>query len=83
MIAGRTCALHAISAQIARIGIGSRCISPVACQVHERSVESDFLLLLLRDLARTRPRLRLVLMSATIDTSLFTRCDRETNGLLG
>jgi hypothetical protein len=51
--------------------------SPVAEKVHERSVESDFLLLLLRDLARTRPRLRLVLMSATIDTSLFTRCDRE------
>ena len=59
---------------------GSRCVSPFSPKVHERSVESDFLLLLLRDLARTRPRLRLVLMSATIDTSLFTRCDRETMG---
>ena len=41
--------------------------------MHDRGVESDFLLLLLRELSRTRANLRVVLMSATVDTSLFTR----------
>ena len=35
--------------------------------MHERSIESDFLIIILRDLlASTRPDLRLVLMSATV-----------------
>ncbi|KOO28736.1 ATP-dependent RNA helicase dhx57, partial [Chrysochromulina tobinii] len=40
-------------------------------EVHERSVESDFLLMVLRDLLVKRPELRLVLMSATLDADLF------------
>ena len=41
-------------------------------EVHERSVESDLLLLLLRDIQRTRNRtIRLVLMSATADADTF------------
>jgi len=40
-------------------------------EVHERSVESDLLLLLLRRLLLTRTDLRIVLMSATADADLF------------
>ena len=40
-------------------------------EVHERSMESDFLLMVLRDLLRRRPELRLVLMSATLNAGLF------------
>ena len=35
-------------------------------------MNSDFLLVLLRDMVHTYPELRVVLMSATIDTSLFS-----------
>lgn len=41
-------------------------------EVHERSVETDFLLLLLRDIATNRPSLRIVLMSATLDAKKFS-----------
>ena len=41
--------------------------------MHERSVESDFLLMVLRDTLRERRRdLRVVLMSATLDEDLFS-----------
>ena len=40
-------------------------------EVHERSVESDLLLLLLRRLLCTRTDLRVVLMSATADADFF------------
>ncbi|TPX57355.1 hypothetical protein SpCBS45565_g08230 [Spizellomyces sp. 'palustris'] len=40
-------------------------------EVHERSIESDFLLMVLRDLLLTQPRLKLVLMSATLNAGLF------------
>lgn len=36
-------------------------------EVHERSVDSDFLLLELRQVLQRNPTLRVVLMSATID----------------
>lgn len=41
-------------------------------EVHERSVETDFVLLLVRDILRQRPSLRVVLMSATLDASKFS-----------
>ncbi len=34
-------------------------------------LQSDFLLVVLRDMVRVYPHLKVVLMSATIDTSLF------------
>ena len=40
-------------------------------EVHERSVDSDVLLLLLRRVVQKRPKLKLVLMSATADADLF------------
>lgn len=45
----------------------------VVDEVHERSLESDFLLVLLLDVMIKRPDLRLVLMSATADATLFSR----------
>ncbi|KAH9495037.1 ATPdependent RNA helicase [Bulinus truncatus] len=44
----------------------------VVDEVHERSEQSDFLLLVLKKLLVQRPDLRVILMSATIDTQLFS-----------
>lgn len=41
-------------------------------EVHERSVDSDFLLIVLRDLLPNRPDLKLVLMSATLNANRFS-----------
>ena len=41
-------------------------------EVHERSEESDFLLMILRDTLKARPDLRIVLMSATLNADLFS-----------
>ncbi|KAJ8287016.1 hypothetical protein GJAV_G00046030 [Gymnothorax javanicus] len=47
-------------------------------EVHERSVQSDFLLTILRDIVQKRSDLHLVLMSATVDcdkfAAYFNRC---------
>uniref|UniRef100_A0AAR2M1G4 RNA helicase n=1 Tax=Pygocentrus nattereri TaxID=42514 RepID=A0AAR2M1G4_PYGNA len=47
-------------------------------EVHERSVQSDFLLTILRDVVHKRSDLQLILMSATVDcekfSSYFNRC---------
>ena len=40
-------------------------------EIHERDVNTDFILVVLRDMIHTYPDLRIVLMSATIDTTLF------------
>jgi ATP-dependent RNA helicase DHX57 len=40
-------------------------------EVHERSVDTDFLLALLRDVMKVRPDLKVVLMSATLDANIF------------
>ncbi|CAH1405915.1 unnamed protein product [Nezara viridula] len=41
-------------------------------EIHERDVNSDFLLVVLRDMVHNYPDLRVILMSATIDTTLFS-----------
>ena len=41
-------------------------------EVHERSEESDFLLMILRDLIRRKKDLRILLMSATLNANLFS-----------
>ncbi|MEE6458230.1 hypothetical protein FKM82_000230 [Ascaphus truei] len=47
-------------------------------EVHERTVQSDFLLIILKEILRKRSDLHLVLMSATVDcdkfSSYFTHC---------
>jgi ATP-dependent RNA helicase DHX57 len=42
-------------------------------EVHERSLDTDFLLILLRDVLRQRPDLKVILMSATLDADIFER----------
>ena len=47
-------------------------VSHVICdEVHERDIDSDFLLVLLRDLLAQRPDLKVILMSATLDADSF------------
>ncbi|KAJ3195536.1 ATPdependent RNA helicase [Irineochytrium annulatum] len=41
-------------------------------EIHERSLDSDFLLMVLRDMLAIRTDLRLVLMSATLNAELFS-----------
>eukprot|EP00927_Polykrikos_kofoidii_P049295 TRINITY_DN43372_c0_g1_i1.p1 TRINITY_DN43372_c0_g1~~TRINITY_DN43372_c0_g1_i1.p1 ORF type:complete len:1193 (-),score=186.31 TRINITY_DN43372_c0_g1_i1:182-3760(-) len=45
----------------------------VVDEVHERGVDTDFMLTFLREVQASRPRLRVVLMSATMDTECFRR----------
>ncbi|KAK3236954.1 hypothetical protein CYMTET_52935, partial [Cymbomonas tetramitiformis] len=44
----------------------------VVDEVHERSLDSDFLLVLLREVLPKRPNLKVVLMSATLDAASFS-----------
>ncbi|KAJ5366628.1 Helicase C-terminal [Penicillium brevicompactum] len=41
-------------------------------EVHERTIDSDFLLIVLRRLMEKRPELKLILMSATVDAQRFS-----------
>ena len=53
---------------------GLRGISHVIVdEIHERDINSDFILIALRDMSLAFPDLRVVLMSATVDTSLFSQ----------
>ena len=45
----------------------------VVDEVHERSIETDFLLILLKKLRYNRPRLKIILMSATVDAVKFSK----------
>ncbi|KAK5642747.1 hypothetical protein RI129_008914 [Pyrocoelia pectoralis] len=42
-------------------------------EIHERDVNSDFIMVVLRDMIHMYPDLRVILMSATIDTTLFSK----------
>lgn len=42
-------------------------------EVHERSIDTDFLLIVLRSLVVKRPNLKIVLMSATVDAQKFSQ----------
>lgn len=42
-------------------------------EIHERDVNSDFIMVVLRDMIHNYPDLRVILMSATIDTTLFSK----------
>jgi hypothetical protein len=49
----------------------------VVDEVHERSLDTDFLLVLLRQILRTRKDLKVILMSATLDAEVFEAYFRE------
>mgnify|MGYP001199540767 FL=1 len=56
-----------------KLEAGLRGVSHVIVdEIHERDVNSDFLLVVLRDMVHTYPDIRVILMSATIDTTLFS-----------
>jgi ATP-dependent RNA helicase A len=56
-----------------KLEAGLRGVSHVIVdEIHERDVNTDFIMVLLRDMIHTYPDLRVVLMSATIDTTLFS-----------
>lgn len=62
-----------IGVLLRKLESGLRGISHVIVdEIHERDVNSDFLLVILRDMIRVYPELRVILMSATIDTSMFS-----------
>ncbi|KAH7354575.1 P-loop containing nucleoside triphosphate hydrolase protein [Pyrenochaeta sp. MPI-SDFR-AT-0127] len=42
-------------------------------EVHERSIDTDFLLIILRSLMERRPELKVILMSATVDAARFSQ----------
>ncbi|KMZ73507.1 putative ATP-dependent RNA helicase [Zostera marina] len=42
-------------------------------EIHERGMNEDFLIIILRDLLPIRPDLRLILMSATINADMFSK----------
>ncbi|KAF2205671.1 DEAD/DEAH box helicase-like protein [Delitschia confertaspora ATCC 74209] len=49
----------------------------VVDEVHERSLDTDFLLVLLRDVLRRRRDLKVILMSATLDADVFASYFRD------
>ena len=44
----------------------------VVDEIHERSIDSDFLLIILKELMTRRPDIKIVLMSATLNAELFS-----------
>ncbi|KAF5278987.1 hypothetical protein FQA39_LY05665 [Lamprigera yunnana] len=57
-----------------KLEAGLRGVSHVIVdEIHERDINSDFIMVVLRDMIHTYPDLRVILMSATIDTSLFSK----------
>ncbi|XP_055008061.1 ATP-dependent RNA helicase A isoform X1 [Boleophthalmus pectinirostris] len=55
-----------------KLEAGIRGISHVIVdEIHERDINTDFLMVVLRDVVQTYPEVRVILMSATIDTTMF------------
>jgi HrpA-like RNA helicase len=42
-------------------------------EVHERDINNDYLMIVVRDLLLKRPKLKVILMSATMNQSLFSK----------
>ncbi|XP_066965316.1 ATP-dependent RNA helicase A protein-like isoform X2 [Macrobrachium rosenbergii] len=56
-----------------KLEAGLRGVSHVIVdEIHERDINTDFILIVLRDMVRAFPDIRIILMSATIDISLFS-----------
>lgn len=55
-----------------KLEAGLRGVSHVIIdEIHERDVNTDFIMVVIRDMVQAFPQLRVILMSATIDVSLF------------
>ncbi|PRT56357.1 Putative ATP-dependent RNA helicase ucp12 [Wickerhamiella sorbophila] len=55
----------------------------VVDEVHERSLDSDFLLILLKRICARNKKLKVVLMSATVDPALFINYFKPVSGTVG
>ncbi|CAG9465122.1 unnamed protein product [Pedinophyceae sp. YPF-701] len=66
------CTTGVLLRQLTSAGALQHVTHVVVDEVHERSADSDLLLLLLRDLLPQLPHLKVVLMSATADAKLFS-----------
>ena len=42
-------------------------------EIHERDINTDFLLVAIRDMVQTYPGLHVLIMSATVDTTIFSK----------
>ena len=65
--------LCTVGVLLRKLESGLRGVSHVIVdEIHERDLNTDFLLVVLRDIVHEFPQVRVVLMSATIDTSQFS-----------
>ncbi|KAM7379866.1 hypothetical protein PAMP_005383 [Pampus punctatissimus] len=61
-----------IGVLLRKLEAGIRGISHVIVdEIHERDINTDFLMVVLRDVVQAYPEVRILLMSATIDTTMF------------
>ncbi|KAL2779698.1 ATP-dependent RNA helicase DHX29 isoform 1 [Daubentonia madagascariensis] len=64
--------------RISAVSLATRVCDELGCEngpggrVHERSVQSDFLLIILKEILQKRSDLHLILMSATVDSEKFS-----------
>ncbi|KAJ8399999.1 hypothetical protein AAFF_G00400380 [Aldrovandia affinis] len=65
------CTTGVLLRKLQQDGLLSSLTHIIVDEVHERSVQSDFLLTILRDLVQKRSDLHLLLMSATVDSNKF------------
>lgn len=65
--------LCTVGVLLRKLESGLRGVSHVVIdEIHERDLNTDFMLVVLRDIHKEFPNVRIVLMSATIDTSSFS-----------
>ncbi|EMP34463.1 ATP-dependent RNA helicase A [Chelonia mydas] len=64
--------VYAVGVLLRKLEAGIRGISHVIVdEIHERDINTDFLMVVLRDVVEAYPEIRVILMSATIDTTMF------------
>ncbi|KAK1174599.1 ATP-dependent RNA helicase DHX29 isoform X1 [Acipenser oxyrinchus oxyrinchus] len=72
------CTTGVLLRKLQQDGLLDRVSHVIVDEVHERSVQSDFLLIILKEILRKRSDLHLILMSATVDcdkfSNYFDRC---------
>ena len=57
-----------------KLEAGLRGVSHIVVdEIHERDLNTDFIMIVLRDMIKVYPDMRIILMSATIDTTMFSQ----------
>lgn len=65
---------HFLGVLLRKLEDGMRGISHIIVdEIHERDVNSDFLMVVLKDMVYNYPDLRVIFMSATINTDMFSK----------